>query len=135
MSSTETEKARFRRYRRERRAAGKCTRCGDERHRDGIVCQKCIDEESKRRAVKRILRLCTTCGVRSSYSIILGEEPRTCDACLAKKKIERNQLKALGLCKCGNPIAQGSIANCEHCLQRQAANARKYRAKVKLRAQ
>ena len=133
MASTETEKARYQRYRQERRDAGKCPRCGGERQRDGIVCQICVDEELTRRKIKRMLRLCTTCGTRSTYSVVLGEDPRTCTNCLAKRSIKRNQLKAKGLCPCGNPIKEGSLANCETCLKRQAINAKKYRAKKRFK--
>lgn len=129
MASIEAEKTRCKRYRDERRDAGKCPSCGGERDADGIICRTCLDNERRRRLFRRYFGLCSTCGVRPAYSPILGENPKTCETCLMKRYIKRKQLNKKGLCKCGSPIKQGSVSSCESCLSKYRANSKKYRAK------
>lgn len=131
MALTEKEKARHQKRRKQRREAGECPNCGNQPGADKIICQTCLDKETKRRSFKKYLGLCTSCGTRSPYSPILGEDKKTCPTCLTNKRMKRQELNRKGLCICGNQIKSGSVSSCQNCLERQAINAKKYRAKAR----
>lgn len=127
------------------KAEGKCTHCGRERDKKGVLCSKCVSVRSNAKAVKqrrerlKALGMCTVCGRTWA-------EPGhvKCRKCLDRHKAynakSNEQAKkrraarvAAGLCiDCGKPTDREGKQRCSACIEARRDSTRKYQIRKRI---